>query len=232
MKIIKSFKSLTKFEICLWVVSLAGVICSAFIGNFKNPLETCASIIGVTALIFVAKGNVLGQILTVVFSLFYGYISFVFHYYGEMITYTCMSAPIAAMAVVSWIKNPYDSDSQEVRVNHLKMPEILILFGIAAVVTVIFYFILRFFNTENLVLSTVSVTTSFIAAYLTFRRSRFYGLAYAANDVVLIGLWVYAAFFDIRYISMVICFVMFLANDIYGCYNWSRMRKRQADKDR
>ncbi len=228
MKIIKSFASLSKFELCLWLVSIAGVLASGIASGFENKLEVCASLVGVTALIFVAKGNVLGQILTVIFGLFYGYISFVFRYYGEMITYLGMTAPIALLAVISWIRNPYDREKQEVKVNHISLCETIIMFITSAAVTVIFYFILDFFNTANLMLSTLSVMTSFLASYLTFRRSSYYGLAYAANDVILIALWIYASFYNVDYLSMVICFAMFFANDIYGYVNWTKMKKRQA----
>ena len=102
------------------------------------------------------------------------------------------------------------------------------MFVLAAVVTVVFYFVLDFFNTANLIPSTVSVTTSFLAVYLTFRRNRFFAVAYAANDIVLIILWSLAALTDISYISVVICFVIFFVNDIYGFVSWSAMRKRQA----
>lgn len=39
-------------------------------------------------------------------------------------------------------------------------------------------------NTANIVPSTISVTTSFIAVYMTLRRNPFFALGYAANDVV------------------------------------------------
>ena len=95
------------------------------------------------------------------------------------------------------------------------------------VVTVIFYYVLVCFHTANIIPSTISVTTSFVAVYLTFRRSPFFSLAYAANDVVLIVLWVLACREDIRYVSVVICFVAFLVNDMYGFYSWNKMEKRQ-----
>ena len=98
---------------------------------------------------------------------------------------------------------------------------------LTAAVTAIFYFILAAFHTANLIPSTVSVTTSFLAVYLTFRRSAFFAVAYAANDIVLIVLWILAALSDISYVSVVICFVVFFVNDMYGFVNWSKMKKRQ-----
>ena len=110
----------------------------------------------------------------------------------------------------------------------LSKKEIVLLPTLAVMVTVIFYFILRYFGTANLLPSTLSVLTSFVAVYLTFRRDPFYAVAYALNDLVLIVLWSLAAMTDISYVSVIVCFVVFLANDIYGFINWREMKKRQA----
>lgn len=134
---------------------------------------------------------------------------------------------MAVFALISWIKNPYDGNKSEVKVNRLKKKEIVFMLLLTAVITFIFYFILAAFNTANLIPSTISVTTSFLAVYLTFRRSAFYAAAYAANDVFLITLWLMAALSNIAYLSVVICFVIFLINDVYGFINWSKMQKRQ-----
>ena len=227
MYFVRKIRSLSGFELGLWLFSLIGVTLSSVFSPVFDPLSLTASLIGVTALIFVAKGDPLGQVLTVVFSVFYGIISWTFRYYGEMITYLGMSAPMAALAVISWVRNPYEQGKAEVRVNRLKLPEVLFLAVLTILVTVLFYFILKFFGTANLLPSTLSVTTSFLASYLTFRRSPFYALAYAANDLVLIVLWILAALEDPSYIPMILCFAMFFLNDTYGFVNWQRMQKRQ-----
>ena len=95
-----------------------------------------------------------------------------------------------------------------------------------------FYYILRYFHTANLLPSTISVTTSFLAVYLTFRRSPFFALAYAANDIVLIVLWVLAAWEDAGYWSVGVCFGLFLVIDLCGFFNWNRMKRRQEEKGR
>jgi nicotinamide mononucleotide transporter PnuC len=188
-----------------------------------------ASLIGVTSLIFNAKGNPIGQVLMVVFSIIYGIISFSFCYYGEMITYLGMTMPMSIFALISWLRNPYKGNKSEVKVNAVGKAEALFMVVATMVVTVIFYFILGYFNTSNLIPSTLSVTTSFIAVYLTFRRSPLFALAYAANDIVLIVLWIMASLSDIRYISVVVCFAAFLVNDIYGYISWQKMKIRQRE---
>ena len=216
------------FEIILWSLSVLAIVISFAIFDKSNYLTLCASLIGVTSLIFCAKGNPFGQILMIIFSTIYGIISFSFSYYGEMLTYMGMTLPMSVFSLVTWLKNPYKDNKAEVKVNKLKEKDIRLMLICTAVVTVAFYFILKHFNTANLLPSTVSVTTSFIAAFLTFKRSPFFALGYATNDIVLIVLWVLATKEDISYISVVICFVVFLFNDLYGFFNWLRMQKRQG----
>lgn len=224
----KKTRYFSKGELALWGASVALILISFCLFDRDNYLALIASLIGVTSLIINAKGNPFGQFLMVIFSLLYGVISHSFAYYGEMITYLGMTMPMAVVALVAWLKNPYNGNKAEVKVNTISRMETLLMLGLTAAVTALFYFVLEYFGTANLVLSTLSVTTSFLAVYLTFRRSPYFALAYAANDVVLIVLWILASICDIRYISVVVCFTAFLANDIYGYVSWQKMKVRQS----
>ena len=144
-----------------------------------------------------------------------------------MLTYLGMTMPMAVFALISWLRNPHNGNKAEVKVGSLGKKEIVFMWVVAAIVTVAFYFVLDAFNTANIVPSTISVTTSFVSVYLTFRRSPFFALGYAANDVVLIVLWVLASVADARYISAVVCFAAFLVNDIYGFLSWRKMKECQ-----
>ena len=223
----KIFRYFSKFEWALWVSSLFLIAVFYCLFDRSSPLTLIASLLGATSLIFCAKGNPFGQVLMIIFSVLYGIISYSFAYYGEMITYICMTGPMAVFALISWLRNPYNGNKSEVKVNRLKRNEIVFMMILTIIVTVIFYFILNFFNTANLLPSTISVTTSFIAVYLTFRRSPYFALAYATNDIVLIVLWAIATMENVSYISMVVCFITFLVNDLYGFVSWKRMEERQ-----
>ena len=225
ISLIKSVKNLNKFERILCIASLIVVAVSFVAGGSGDILTLAASLTGVTALIFIARGDVMGQLLTVVFSLLYAAVSWEFRYYGEMATYVGMTMPIAAASVVTWLKNPYGENEVAVGSMVLRKWLILIIADIGA--TVLFYFILKALGTANHIVSTISVTTSFLAAGLAMLRSPFYAAAYASNDLVLIVLWVYASLSDLSFLPMVLCFVMFFVNDIYGFYSWRRMFRRQ-----
>lgn len=216
------------FEYSLWGTSVLLILASFLIFDRSGYLSLISSLVGVTSLIFCAKGNPAGHVLMFTFSIFYSIISYHQAYYSEMITYLGMSGPMALLALFSWLKNPYKGNKAEVRINHATRRDIVWMIGLTAAVTLAFFFILRALNTANLPLSTLSITTSFAAVFMCFRRVSWYPLLYAANDLVLILLWVLAAITQISYLSVVICFVVFLFNDIYCFVSWKRMQQKQA----
>ena len=217
-------------ELCLWGFSVVAILVSFFCFEQSGYLSLAGSLVGITSLILCAKGHPLGMALGIAFSVIYSIISYSFAYYGEMITYLGMTMPMSVLSLVSWLRHPHKESRTEVEVGEVRGREYLLLGVMTVGTTVGFYFILKVFGTANLIPSTLSVATSFTAVYLGFRRSPYYALCYAVNDIVLIVLWVLASVEDLSYLSVVICFAAFLANDIYAFINWRAMKKRQKEE--
>lgn len=225
------FKVLELKDWILYLISLAVVVGTNFFAAKIDVLNLIATIFGVTALIFIAKGNVFGQILTVVFGALYAISALDNRYYSETITYLGMSVPVAVASIITWIKNPYKKGVNVVKIRLFSLKECLLTLLFTAIVTTIFYFILRALNTNNLVVSTISIATSFSASYLMFRRISYYAVAYALNDIVLIVLWILASIKNLSDLTMVACFTMFFINDLYAFINW-KIREREQNKHR
>lgn len=230
-KIKKLINYFSPLEITIWGASVILITASFLIFDRSGFLSLAASLVGVSALILCAKGNPAGQVLMIVFCILYGIISWSFSYYGEMITYVFMSLPMAIAAFISWVRNPFEKGKPEVAVNRISARDVVLMLVLAVIVTVLFYFILKYFGTANLVVSTLSITTSFAAVFLTYKRSPYFALAYAFNDIVLMILWGLACFEDISYISVLVCFIAFLANDIYTFASWQKMKTRQLQSN-
>ena len=221
------WKELSVKEWWLWSISMLIVTVSNLVGGSFDVLTLAATWVGITSLIFAAKGNVWAQFLMVAFSILYGIISFRFRYWGEMITYLGMTLPMAVWSAVTWLRNPSAGSKSEVAIRRLEKKHFLFLLVLSIVVTGAFYFILRWLETPNIVFSTLSVTTSFLAASLTMLRSSYYALGYAANNLVLIVLWGLAAAKDPVYIPVIINFMIFFMNDMYGFISWKKRERTQ-----
>ena len=214
-------KNLTKKEWILWMGSLAIVILSNLLSTDIDVLTLVSACVGITSLIFAAKGNVWAQILMVVFSILYGLISWQFRYWGEMITYIGMTMPMAVWSTITWIKNPSES-GQEVAIQKLTRKHVAGIAAAGVIVTAVFYMILKALDTPNILFSTISITTSFLAASLTMLRSSYYALGYASNDIILIVMWVLASIENPAYTPVVVNFIIFFFNDMYGFVSWKR----------
>ena len=220
-------KVLQKRDIAIWLVSVTVVIISNILSGKFDIVNLTATFLGATSLILLAKGNVWGNIIMIVFSILYGIASFRYRYWGEMLTYLGMTLPMAVLSTVSWLKNPSAGNKNEVIIQHLSKKQIVNMAIFTLLATLIFGVLLVKLNTPNIVFSVLSITTSFLAAYLSFQRSTWYAFAYALNDIVLIVLWVLASIDDVSNLPMVANFTIFLFNDAYGFYSWKKREKTQ-----
>ncbi len=225
----KTFSYFTKFEWALLVGSVAMLTFAFVINPNKDVLTFVGSLIGAVALVFLAKANIAGLLLTVVFSTLYGIVSFKNQYYGEVITYVCMTMPSNIVSIVAWFKHPFRGQQTQVEIANVSTRKTIVIFGVSATITVVFYFVLKALGTASLVVSTISIFTSTIAVLFGIFRSKYYALGYATNDVVLIVLWVIATIKDTSNLCMVICFVVFLVSDVYAFINWTKLQKQQKE---
>lgn len=221
------FQQLNRRDWLFLSVSLAVVISCIVLTPTASIVTRMAVLVGVVSLIFLAKGDVWGQALMVVFSILYGITSWQFRYYGEMITYLGMTLPMAVLGLVSWLRHPFDGNAAQVEIHRLTGCQKIVMVVGAVAVTGLLGWVLYWLHTPNLLFSVLSITTSFVAAYLTYCRSSYYALAYAANDVILIVLWVLASVKDKSFTPMIACFLVFFANDLYGFFSWKRREKEQ-----
>lgn len=223
-------KTLTKKEWILWLGSLLIVVISNIMTGKIDILTLAAALIGATSLIFAAKGNVWAQILMIIFCILYGIISWKFHYWGEMITYLGMCMPMAVWSTITWSRNSKKSNGSEVEIQKLNRRHMIGLIIGCVIVTFVFYEILKYLDTPNLMFSTISIATSFLAATLTMLRSSYYALGYASNDIVLIILWIMASIKDPSYFPVVVNFMIFFLNDMYGFISWKKREARIEEK--
>lgn len=178
-KLAKHLHYFSKTELLLWSCSMLFIVGSFLIFDRENYLTLAASVLGGTSLIFNAKGNPIGQLLIILFSVLYGYISFTCAYYGEMITYLGMTAPMALFSLISWLRHPFNGNKAEVTVNRIRAKEIVFMIMLAGVVTFVFYF--------NVAITLSFKTSSHVSFFLTKSASSRYCLISATASLMILG---------------------------------------------
>ena len=224
----KFLKNWNWFEISFLFVSYVLLTVFFVIGEDKNWLSFITSIVGITGVMLLAKGLIVAQFVIFVQAVLYSILSYTQSYYGEMFIYIALMIPISVLSIFAWLKNKNKDDLSKVQVNRIHGKEYVILGFVTAFATVGFYFILKSLDTSELIISTLSLVTSAVAAYLSLRRCSYYAIGYILNDIILVILWsLSVSKYGIQYLPTVMCFVLFLINDIYGLIHWKMEEKKQ-----
>ncbi len=225
----KYFEDWNKFEKIFLICGLLVSIISAIIFNGTIIDTLYTSLYLITALLM-SKGKVESYFVGFVSVFFYGIISYNQNYYGELIITAFLTFPIMIIGIISWLRHQ-DKEDDTVIISSLSKKEITIALLSQLVLFWIYYFLLKAFNTDLLVISTISVVTSVLASYFEARRSELSLFCYIANDLVIILLWLIPIINgQTELISVLVGPILLLINDIYGSYNWIRLKKQQKEK--
>jgi nicotinamide mononucleotide transporter PnuC len=131
------------------------------------------------------------------------------------------------IGIRSWLKHQDEKDDVVI-ISSLSKLEIILAFASQLVLFWLYYFILKIFNTDLLIISSLSVVTSVLASYFEARRSELSLYCYIANDFIIITLWFIPIIGgNTGLIPVLVGPLLLLVNDIYGSINWNRMKRRQ-----
>jgi len=231
MKIKSFFKSLNVFEILLLTIGLTATIAVSII--FKgNIFAIFTSVLGIISVVMTAKGNILGTILGILQCIAYSIISFKNAFYGEVIFYIAVLIPLNIIVLFQWLKNRSKEDKMIININRLKLQEILIALLASIFVFVGSFFLLKAFDTANLLLSTISISTCSLAIYFNLRREKLTFLVFIINNIIVISMWASSAIRgDLTVLPVIVCSTTNLASNIYGFINWTKLYKNQNKKN-
>lgn len=219
------FKGWNLFEKLFLILGTLAAVLVTFI--FKGTLVDLGyALLYFWTALLLAKGKYSCYIIGIVSTFFYAYVSYSNTYYGEMIIAMCCTLPLMIVGLVNWLK--HQDKENIVIIKEITKKELILVLLSQAIMFVGYYYLLKVFNTNNLLVSTFSVVASIIATYLTARRSEYGFIGFIINDVILIVLWSIPVIGgSLNLISVLICPVLLLINDVYGVYNWKRIKNKQ-----
>ena len=225
MKLLKDWTNFEKVLLfgSIIIVGLVGIL-------FKSDLLTIScSIVGIITALLLAKGKNLGQVFGLLITILYSIVSFKNKYYGEVLIYSLLMLPMYIIGIITWI-NHKNEKTNSVEINSINKKEWVIVSIVFVWVFICIYYLLKAFNTNELVVSTISVLASLFAVYLQIRRSKYSFSFYMVNDIILMFLWgmpvvrgSYILF------PMLLNPTINLINDAYGFYNWKKTEKIQKN---
>lgn len=225
----KYFKDWNLFEkLYLFVGILVGVLTSIIFNG--TVIDSLYTITYLTTAILMSKGKVESYFVGFFSVFFYGIVSYNQGYYGELLITIFLTFPIMIIGIISWLRHQ-DKEDDVVTINTISKKEIILVIGSQLFLFWAYYFLLKMFNTDLLIISSCSIVTSVLASYFEARRSELSLFCYIANDLILITLWIIPIIKEnTTLISVLVGPILLLINDIYGSYNWRKLKNKQKEK--
>lgn len=221
LKIANYFRTWNTFEKVMFLASIIFILGLGFVLHC-DFLTTIVAFLGFFSALNQAKGNVVGQFVGVVLAVLYSIISYRNKYFGEVIVYLLIILPLYVVGIFSWLKNR-DKKTEKVKQNIISSKEWGWLVLGSIVLFVILYQLLKYFDTSQLFVSTLSMIINIFATYLLVRRSKYSFIFYIFNAFILLVLWgIPVINGDYLLIPMVFDGILLLINDIYGFKSWAR----------
>ena len=223
------FKDWNLFEkLYLFVGILVGALTSIIFNG--TVIDSLYTITYLTTAILMSKGKVESYFVGFFSVFFYGIVSYNQGYYGELLITIFLTFPIMIIGIISWLRHQ-DKEDDVVIINTLSKKETILVIGSQLFLFWAYYFLLKMFNTDLLILSSCSIVTSVLASYFEARRSELSLFCYIANDLILITLWIIPIIKgNTTLISVLVGPILLLINDIYGSYNWRKLKNKQKEK--
>ena len=223
MKIFKDWSLFEKIilSLALLTITIVGII-------FKSDLITLlTALTAVSTTVLLAKGKSFAYILYIICILLYIVVSYNNNYYGEIIVYIFLILPMCISSLITWIKHP-NNKTNTVEVNKIKPKEKIIMTLSIVPISIGVYYLLKIFNTNELIASTFTFVCTILANYLQIRRSKLSFYFYFIEDISLLILWILPILKgNISLLPIVINSSFNLINDSYGIYNWKVLERKQ-----
>jgi len=223
------FKGWNWFEITyLCVVIVLPIIVGVLLRS--SILQIITTIIWLVVSILLAKGKPEGTVLDLVACILYPIVAFQQALYGEVITQLFVILPLCIYAVFSWLRNRRRDDKKgEVAIiKKINWKEVFIVVTAQVIMGIGYFFLLQFFGTSFLWLSTILMAVVVFSQYFMARRCMIGYVGFVITDFLQIAIWILVAVtFDVSSAVMVIVPAMLLITDVYGIIEWRKLYKTQ-----
>ena len=211
-------------------VAFATAILIIFSIIFKiNVLYFFSTFFGIIAVSFLSKGNIVGIFISFIQIAFYSTISYINGLYGEVISNACITLPLYIANVIAWAKNLHSKTGEVKIAPTVSVKEIILAIFAATIISVGMYYLLDVFNTNALLFSTLTFALNLLGVYFLIRRNSINFLFYVLSNITGIIMWI-IIFNETKDYSIIATFInlsVFLILNIYGIFNWKKLKNNQ-----
>lgn len=228
----KYFDEWNLWEI-IWLFSFTVIILTLSILWKDTWYGTVASLTGIWCVVLTAKGKISNYYFGIVNVILYAVVAYQSKFYGEVMLNILYFLPMTVWSIFLWKKHKVSEDRpDDVKVITLKWKE-RILWFIGSVLAVLGYTYLLYVLKGNLPwVDSITTIASIVAMIILARRAIEQWILWIFVDILTVIMWVIAIKQGAGDITILIMWIAYLINAIYGYINWVKLLKDQKNEKR
>jgi len=197
-------------------------------GGWQTALSVVTMLTGLWCVILVAKGRIFNYYVGIVNILGYGYISYTYQLYGETMLNILYYLPMSFVGLYIWSKHKNTAVKDSVKVKCLTLQQREAYGALTVIAFLVYGIILRKMGDPYPFIDSCSTVLSIVAMWAMAWRYWEQWILWIIVDVVSVYMW-YCVMVDsgTNDIALLVMWIAFLINAVYGYISWYRMVRNQ-----
>lgn len=221
-------KEWTLFE-KVWLVAFTAIILSLSIVWGESPIAAICSLTGMLSVVLVAKGKISNYYFGIVNVALYAWLSFEQGFYGDSALYAVYFAPMQFIGWYMWKKSNSTVKGEQFGVKVAVMTAKMKIFwaSVTIVGIAVLAVILTALNGTLAIVDSSTTVLQIVAMILMVKRFKEQWSIWILVNTLSIAMWVYAAINGTADFTLIVMWVAYLVNSIYGYVMWNKAEKKE-----
>lgn len=218
-------KLINYFNGVQWGILMAMLFATLITGGFSDPIGAICSFTGVMCVLLVGKGSVSNYYWGIVNVGLYAFMAFNARLYGDFMLNAFYYFPLQFVGIYMWKKHTSNEGKLEAKVMTGKQKAVLA--GISIVSVIGYSLVLQSLGGNIPLIDATSTVFSVIAMILMLKMFAEQWLLWIIVNAVSVVMWVFPLLQgEPGAGAMIIMWSAYLANALYGYYNWKKMAEK------
>lgn len=225
-------KDWTLFE-KIWLALFTVITIGLSIYFEDTMVAAVASLTGMISVVLVAKGKISNYYFGIINIALYSWISYQHEVFGELMLNLAFFLPMNIIGLVLWTKRNKKKQVEETKEGFDVQVAVLtkktkVIWAALAVVTIIPYaYLLQEIGGRIPLLDSITTVLQVIAMVWMVQRFKEQWSLWIVVNVLNIILWVYAFATSGDDVAILVMWVAYLFNSVYGYWKWNKAQKQE-----
>lgn len=215
----------------MWMGIAVTLILILSIISKTELIKIIASVCGVIYILGIAKEKRSSQIFGLVNTAIYAYLMFNDKVYGSAIYNGLYCLPMLVYTYFNWGKAK-DETGKKVKISSYSIKARCYLIISAIAVVTIYYVIASRFGINYVLVDALTITCGVFGMYAISKKKIEQWYAFIIVNIANISMWVIETIKDTSNATMVLMFIIYMINNIYGLNVWKKTMNNNINKQR